>query len=64
MVLWLLRAGRDVSISDVDVAWIAPPYALLRSVPDADVLSGSDCFGVPCDAVHESISDSGTSTGA
>ena len=51
MVLWLLRAGRDVSISDVDVAWIAPPYALLRSVPDADVLSGSDCFGVPCDAV-------------
>ena len=58
MVLWLLRAGRDVSISDVDVAWIAPPYALLRSVPDADVLSGSDCFGVPCDTdprVHQQL---------
>ena len=58
MVLWLLRAGRDVSISDVDVAWIAPPYALLRSVPDADVLSGSGCFGVPCDTdprVHQRL---------
>mmetsp|Transcript_24634 Transcript_24634/g.80370 ORF Transcript_24634/g.80370 Transcript_24634/m.80370 type:complete len:584 (-) Transcript_24634:721-2472(-) len=50
VVLWLLRAGRDVSISDVDVAWIAPPYALLRSVPDADVLSGTDCLNVPYDA--------------
>ena len=33
--MWLLRAGRDICISDVDAAWIAPPYELLRSVPQA-----------------------------
>ena len=50
VILWLLRAGRDVCMSDVDAAWIATPYALLRSVPQADVLSGTDCLNVPFDA--------------
>ena len=36
-------------MSDVDAAWITPPYALLNSVPDADVLSGTDCLNVPWD---------------
>ena len=50
VIIWLLRAGRDVCMSDVDAAWITPPYALLQSVPDADVLSGTDCLNVPWDA--------------
>ena len=27
VILWLLKAGRDVCMSDVDAAWIAPPCA-------------------------------------
>jgi len=54
VILWLLRAGRDVCMSDVDAAWITPPYALLRSVPEADVLSGTDCLNVPHDADRSS----------
>ena len=50
VILWLLRAGRDVCISDVDTAWVATPYALLASVPKADVLAGTDCLHVPFDA--------------
>ena len=49
VILTLLRAGRDVCMSDVDAAWVATPYALLASVPDADVLSGTDCLHVPAD---------------
>ena len=50
VIAWLLREGRDVCISDVDAAWVATPYALFKSVPDADVLSGTDCLDVPWDA--------------
>ncbi|KAL1512007.1 hypothetical protein AB1Y20_005282 [Prymnesium parvum] len=50
VILWMLRAGRDVCMSDVDAAWIAPPYSLLSSVPEADVLAGTDCLHVPHDA--------------
>ena len=50
VIVWLLRAGRDVCVSDVDAAWISPPYELMRSVPAADVLSGTDCLHVPHDA--------------
>ena len=47
LIIWLLRKGRDVCISDVDTAWILPPTALLASVPDADVLAGTDCLSIP-----------------
>lgn len=50
VILHLLRAGRDVCFSDVDAAWVAPPYDLLASVPEADVLSGTDCLHVPWDS--------------
>ena len=46
IILWLLRAGRDACLSDVDSAWIVPPYAMLDSLPEADVLSGTDCLHV------------------
>ena len=49
-MIWLLRAGRDVSVSDVDTAWLAPPHAMLAALPEADVLSGTDCLHVPWDA--------------
>ena len=49
-ILWLLRADRHVCISDVDTAWIQPPYALFDSLPEADVLAGTDCLHVPFDA--------------
>ena len=49
-ILWLLRADRHVCISDVDTAWIQPPYALFDSLPEADVLGGTDCLHVPFDA--------------
>ena len=50
VIIWLLRNGRDVCMSDVDAAWISTPYALMQSVPEADVLSGTDCLHVPWDA--------------
>ena len=50
VIVWLLKAGRDVCFSDVDAAWVKLPYQLLQSVPDADVLSGTDCLHVPFDA--------------
>jgi hypothetical protein len=37
-------------MSDVDAAWISTPYALMQTVPEADVLSGTDCLHVPWDA--------------
>ena len=49
-VVFLLRRGRDVCFSDVDAAWISPPYALLASVPEADALVGTDCLHVPWDS--------------
>lgn len=51
VILFYLRAGRHVCISDVDAAWIAPAKVvpLLESVPNADVLSGTDCLHVPWD---------------
>ena len=57
VIVWFLKQGRDMCMSDVDAAWIAPPYALLRSVPDADVLSGTDCLHVPFDADRSTRTD-------
>ena len=39
LLIWLLRAGRDVCMSDVDAAWVALPYAMLEALPEADVTS-------------------------
>jgi len=50
VIMWLLQAGRDVCMSDVDAAWIAPPHAMLASLPEADVLFGTDCLSVEWDA--------------
>lgn len=54
LIVWLLRAGRHVCISDVDSVWIAPPHALLGSLPEADVMLGTDCLDVPWDADRSS----------
>ena len=40
LLLWLLREGRDVVVSDVDCAWLAPPHPLLESLADADLMAG------------------------
>lgn len=46
LIGWLLSAGRHVVISDVDCAWLAPPHGLLSSLPEADVMTGTDCLDV------------------
>ena len=46
LIIWLLRSGRDACISDVDSAWILPPFEMLASLPEADVLAGTDCLHV------------------
>lgn len=50
VIMWLLREGRDVCMSDVDAAWIAPPHGLFHSLPEADVLAGTDCLSIEWDA--------------
>lgn len=50
LIIWLLSQGRHVCLSDVDSAWISPPHALMRSLPEADVLMGTDCINVTDDA--------------
>ena len=50
VIMWLLREGRDVCMSDVDAAWIAPPHGMFRSLPEADVLFGTDCLNLEWDA--------------
>ena len=37
-ILFWIRRGRDVCISDVDAAWVAPPYVPQQLVPEANVL--------------------------
>ena len=49
VIIWLLKAGRDACITDVDAAWVATPYALLASLPEADVALGTDCLHIPED---------------
>ena len=49
LIIWMLRAGRDVCMSDVDAAWIATPYAMLSRLMEADVLAGTDCLHIPED---------------
>ena len=44
IIMWLLKSGRDACLSDVDSAWLVPPYRLLASLPEADVLGGTDCL--------------------
>ena len=44
LILWLISSGRPVVVSDVDCAWLASPSRLLDSIPEADVLAGTDCL--------------------
>ena len=57
MIVWLLSAGRHVCFSDVDSAWVSPPHALFASLPEADVMAGTDCLDVPYDADRSSRSN-------
>lgn len=49
LIAWLLRHRRDVVVSDVDCAWLAPPHYLLKELPEADVMAGTDCLHVTSD---------------
>ena len=49
VIIWLLKAGRHACLTDVDAAWVATPYALLASLPEADVALGTDCLHIPED---------------
>tara|TARA_B100000795_G_scaffold212702_1_gene166369 strand:+ start:548 stop:2539 length:1992 start_codon:yes stop_codon:yes gene_type:complete len=49
LIAWLLRAKRHVVVSDVDCAWLAPPQYLLKELPEADVMAGTDCLHVLSD---------------
>ena len=49
LIAWLLGAGRDVVVSDVDCAWLSPPHFLLGTLPEADLMAGTDCLHVDSD---------------
>ena len=49
LIAWLLSAGRDVVVSDVDCAWLSPPHFLLNMLPEADLMAGTDCLHVDSD---------------
>ena len=36
LIVWLLRERRDVVVSDVDCAWLAPPHPLLASLSEVN----------------------------
>ncbi|KAL3899762.1 MAG: hypothetical protein SGPRY_012589 [Prymnesium sp.] len=42
----VLRAGRHVLLSDVDVVWLTDPEPILRTMWLADVMSSTDCLSV------------------
>ena len=48
--MWQSARVSVCTVSDVDCAWLALPHALLASLPEADVLAGTDCLHVPDDA--------------
>ena len=50
LVLQVLKAGRHVLISDVDVAWLKDPeHYFATSIPSADVGSSTDCLFLSAD---------------